>query len=211
MLRFSKWVFVWGVLFVPGGAWAQTAGAALTGRVADAQGQAMRDVKVEARRVEAGTGFSAVTNESGAYRIASLPVGRYVVRFALAGFQSVEVQDVKLHVGQERQLDARLEVAGQRETLTVTAPASALDTQASSSSRTVLEEEVQNLPLNGRQLQNLALLAPGIAAGWNWSTAANRYGKARENLEGAFNVNGARRGRTTSRWMGSRLTCGSMG
>lgn len=192
VLRFSKWVFVWGVLLVPGGAWAQTAGAALTGRVADAQGQAMRDVKVEALRVEAGTGFSAVTNENGAYRIASLPVGRYVVRFALPGFQSVEVQDVELHVGQERQLDARLEVAGQRETLTVTAPSSALDTQASASSRTVLAEEVQNLPLNGRQLQNLALLAPGIAAGWNWSTAANRYGKARENLEGAFNVNGAR-------------------
>ncbi|MBK7928068.1 MAG: carboxypeptidase regulatory-like domain-containing protein [Bryobacterales bacterium] len=157
MLRFSKSVFVWGVLLMPGGAWAQTAGAALTGRVADAQGQAMRDVKVEALRVEAGTGFSAVTNENGAYRIASLPVGRYVVRFALAGFQSVEVQDVELHVGQERPLDARLAVAGQRETLTVTAPTSALDTQASAASRTVLVERA-------------AVAEPGIAGaghcGW---------------------------------------------
>ena len=45
---------------------------------------------------------------------------------------------------------------------------------------------------NSRQLQNLALIVPGVSAGWNLSTAANRYGKARENTEGAFNVNGAR-------------------
>lgn len=191
MLRFSKPVFVCGVLLLPY-AWAQTAGAGLAGRVEDAQGRPVRDVKVEARRSEAGTAFSAATNDSGIYRIALLPVGQYVVRFTRQGFQSIGIRNVQLHVGQERRLDARLAVAGQRETLTVAAPLNALDAQASASSRTVLETEVQNLPLNGRQLQNLALLAPGIAAGWNWSTAANRYGKARENLEGAFNVNGAR-------------------
>jgi outer membrane receptor protein involved in Fe transport len=170
----------------------QTAGAALTGRVEDAQGRAMGAVKVEARRTEAGAGFETTTNDSGVYRMAALPVGRYLVRFTRTGFEHVALENVELHVGQERQLDARLAVAGQRETMTVTAPANLLDAQASASSRVVLEEEIQNLPLNGRQLQNLALLAPGIAAGWNWSTAANRYGKARENLEGAFNVNGAR-------------------
>ncbi|HBY59191.1 MAG TPA: hypothetical protein DEH78_05180, partial [Solibacterales bacterium] len=69
-------MFVLGVLLVPGGAWAQTAGAALTGRVEDAQGRPVRDVKVEALRVEAGTSFSAMTNESGTYRLAPLPVGR---------------------------------------------------------------------------------------------------------------------------------------
>jgi hypothetical protein len=56
----------------------------------------------------------------------------------------------------------------------------------------VNERAVQDLPSDGRQLQNLALLVPGIDVGWNLSTAANRYGKARENTEGAFSVGGAR-------------------
>ncbi len=175
-----------------GVAGAQPAGAVLTGRWEDGQGRGAGGARVEARGLGGGAGLEATTNESGVYRMGGLPVGRYEVRFTLAGFESVVVREVELHVGQERQLDARLAVAGQRETLTVTAPANALDAQGSATSRVVLEEEIQNLPLNGRQLQNLALLAPGIAAGWNWSTAANRYGKARENLEGAFNVNGAR-------------------
>ncbi|MEO7652356.1 MAG: hypothetical protein ABIZ80_17970, partial [Bryobacteraceae bacterium] len=51
---------------------------------------------------------------------------------------------------------------------------------------------IEELPLNGRQLQNLTLFVPGVSGGWNLSTAANRYGKARENTEGAFNINGAR-------------------
>src|SRR5207247_11380062 len=56
----------------------------------------------------------------------------------------------------------------------------------------VNERSIQDLPTDGRQLQNLALIVPGVDAGWNLSTAANRYGKARENTEGAFSVSGAR-------------------
>src|SRR5207237_10355626 len=51
---------------------------------------------------------------------------------------------------------------------------------------------IQDVPTDVLQLQNLALTLPGVSAGWNVSTAANRYGKARENTEGAFNINGAR-------------------
>lgn len=170
----------------------QTAGAALSGQVSDAQGKPVRAVAVEATNVEAGVLFVTSTNERGVYRFSSLPLGRYIVRFSRAGLQSAEIPELELHVGQDRRLDVRLAVAGQKEEITVSASPSSLDAQSSSASRAVLAEEVQNLPLNGRQLQNLALLAPGIAAGWNWSTAANRYGKARENLEGAFSVNGAR-------------------
>ena len=74
----------------------------------------------------------------------------------------------------------------------MTASAVATATETATVSTVIDTRNVQELPLNGRQLQNLALLAPGIAAGWNWSTAANRYGKARENTEGAFVVNGMR-------------------
>jgi hypothetical protein len=77
---------------------------------------------------------------------------------------------------------------------TVDVTASAINTARETATvATVVDmRNIQELPMNGRQLQNLALLAPGIAAGWNWSTAANRYAKARENTEGAFVVNGMR-------------------
>ena len=56
-----------------------------------------------------------------------------------------------------------------------------------------MKRRFKTFPMDGRQLQNLAMLTPEVDAGWNVSTAANRYGKARENTEGAFSVNGARR------------------
>ncbi len=89
-------------------------------------------------------------------------------------------------------MDLTLQPGPVSETLTVEASAAALSTENATAATVVDHKNIAVLPLNGRQLQNLALLAPGIAAGWNWSTAANRYGKARENLEGAFVANGAR-------------------
>ncbi|MBI4907264.1 MAG: TonB-dependent receptor [Acidobacteria bacterium] len=192
MSRFTSWILAVASVLLPVASFAQTTGGALTGEVEDAQGRAVRGATVEATNLEAGARFVATTNDSGVYRFSALPVGRYLVRFSHQGFQSAEIEGVELHVGQDRRADFRLAVAGQKDEITVSDSLSGLDVQTSASSRAVLAEEVQNLPLNGRQLQNLALLAPGIAAGWNWSTAANRYGKARENLEGAFNVNGAR-------------------
>jgi hypothetical protein len=67
-----------------------------------------------------------------------------------------------------------------------------VQTETTAASMVVNERAVQDLPSDGRQLQNLALLVPGIDVGWNLSTAANRYVKARENTEGAFSVGGAR-------------------
>jgi len=74
----------------------------------------------------------------------------------------------------------------------VTAAGSLTQVESALASTVVNQQQIQDLPSDGRQLQNLALIVPGVSAGWNLSTAANRYGKARENTEGAFNVNGAR-------------------
>ena len=155
------------------------------GEVADGQGRAVEGVSVRATHLETRAVFTTETNAVGVYRLAALPVGRFSVVYERAGFRQAGIAALELHVGESRKADVRLTVQEQAFKVTVTATESA-------AARAVLREEMQNLPLNGRQLQNLALLAPGVAAGWNWSTAANRYGKARENLEGAFNVNGAR-------------------
>lgn len=171
---------------------AQMHTAAISGEVTDPQGRGAKDVLVTATRAGASLSSTSETNEQGQFSFAALPVGRYSLRFVKSGFAPVELTEIDLHVGQQRRADVRLALEGSSQSLEVSETLSPIDTQSSTLSRAVLSDEIQNLPLNGRQLQNLALLAPGIAAGWNWSTAANRYGKARENLEGAFNVNGAR-------------------
>ena len=107
-------------------------------------------------------------------------------------FNTNKQRGIVLRVGEELRCDVVLSPGAVEQTLEVSASAVATATETATISTFVDSRNVQELPLNGRQLQNLALLAPGIAAGWNWSTAANRYGKARENTEGAFVVNGVR-------------------
>jgi hypothetical protein len=97
-----------------------------------------------------------------------------------------------LHVRDEILVHFTQETGANREALLITETAPLVQTETSRAATIVDQRAIQDLPSDGRQLQNLALVAPGIDAGWNVSTAANRYGKARENTEGAFSVNGAR-------------------
>ena len=99
---------------------------------------------------------------------------------------------VRLHVGDEIRIDLTLAPGENHETVVIRESAPLVETGTSRAATIVDQHAIQDLPSDGRQLQNLALIAPGIDAGWNVSTAANRYGKARENTEGAFSVNGAR-------------------
>ncbi len=92
----------------------------------------------------------------------------------------------------EVRIDLALAPEGTKETLVVTETVPLAQTETAAASTVVNQEAIEEVPNDGRQLQNLALISPGVSAGWNLSTAANRYGKARENTEGAFTVNGAR-------------------
>jgi hypothetical protein len=135
---------------------------------------------------------TATTNPAGAYRIVGLQAGAHELTVSAPQFSTQNQTGVVLRVGEEFRFDASLKPGPVEQTLEVRASAASTATETATISTVIDTRNVQELPMNGRQLQNLALLAPGIAAGWNWSTAANRYGKARENTEGAFVVNGMR-------------------
>ena len=171
---------------------AQTGSASIRGGVLDPAGRSIAGAQVTLKRLETGAERRTITNWSGAYQFAGLPAGTYALAVTHSGFQQASSRNLELHTDAVLVMDLTLQIGAGSESVDVIAEASALETQSTASSRVVTQSEVESLPLNGRQLQNLALLAPGVAAGWNWSTAANRYGKARENLEGAFVVNGAR-------------------
>jgi hypothetical protein len=166
--------------------------ATVVGTVTDTTGGVIVGAEVTVEHPATGIERPTFTNEAGSYRVPGLPAGLYRVRAALADFKTAESTEFPLHVGQERRVDLRLEPGPISETIAVEATAASAATESATVSTVVDQESIRSLPLNGRQIQNLALLAPGVAAGWNWTTAANRYGKARENTEGAFVVNGAR-------------------
>ena len=180
------------VFLLAGGALRAQDAAAVVGTVTDTSGGVIVGAQVTVQHPATGVNRTTSTNEAGGYRVSSLPAGQYRVSVAFSDFKTAESSEFPLHVGQERRVDLRLEPGAITETVTVEAAAAAAATESGTVSTVVDQASISSLPLNGRQLQNLALLAPGVVAGWNWTTAANRYGKARENTEGAFVVNGAR-------------------
>lgn len=172
--------------------WAQGPTATIVGTVTDSSGAVISGAAVRARNIETGLEQATVTNPSGAYRIIGLQAGGHEVSVSAPQFSTHRQTGIMLRVGEELRFDFALKPGAIEQTLEVTASAVTTATESATVATVIDTRNVQELPLNGRQLQNLALIAPGIAAGWNWSTAANRYGKARENTEGAFVVNGMR-------------------
>src|SRR5947209_4593139 len=154
------------LLLIPAALFAQTGGASLGGRVTDESGAALPGVTVTATNAATGFNRSAVTASDGSYRFPSLPVGTYSVNADLSGFASVTTRSVELNVAQERELNVTLKQAAVKEQITVTASAPLVETTPAVST-VVSQQEIQNLPLNGRQFANLGSLAPGTTLSVN--------------------------------------------
>jgi len=139
---------------------AQGSGTSLAGRVVDDQGAAIPGVTVTATNADTGFQRVTVTESDGSYRFLSLPIGTYSVVAELAGFATVTTQNVVLNVATERNVNIALKQATVSESITVTADAPLVATTAAVGT-VVSQDELENLPLNGRQFANLASLAPG--------------------------------------------------
>lgn len=179
-----------GAITVP--AWGDVSTASVRGTISDPTGGVLIGATVTVRNLDTGVSRSTTTNEVGVFQLLDLQAGHYQVEASQNQFTAAQIKDVILRVGDQVRIDLKLAPAARQEVVEVTEPVPLTQTETATSSTVVNERAIQDLPTDGRQLQNLALLTPGIDAGWNVSTAANRYGKARENTEGAFSVDGAR-------------------
>ncbi len=144
------------------------------------------------RSADDGFERTTISNGSGIYTIPGLQAGRFQVVVRATNFTESRRDNVVLEVAANVRLDFTLALGQAQASIEVNDATPLTQTESSTDSTVINRKAIADLPSDGRQLQNLALLAPGIDAGWNLSTAANRYGKARENTEGAFSVNGAR-------------------
>jgi hypothetical protein len=147
-------------LFMGAMAHAQIDRAELEGTVTDPSGAAVVGASVKV--VALGTGLTQEqrTNSNGYYRFPGLAVGHYTVTVAGTGFKTKSVEGIILRVGQTSTLDVPLEVGGISEKVDVTAPDAPSNRTSAEASTVIDENQIANLPNNGRDWASFTLLAP---------------------------------------------------
>ncbi|MGH9542566.1 MAG: carboxypeptidase regulatory-like domain-containing protein [Terriglobales bacterium] len=135
--------------------------ATLSGIVKDPSGAAVPRAQVTAVKKDSGQTYAATSNRQGFYSIPYLIPGVYQVTVAAPGFAKSIRTDVPLSVAQKQELDFTLRVGGTQQELTVSAAPPVVQTGDASGGTTMDLAQVQNLPLNGRQVYMLLALTPG--------------------------------------------------
>jgi hypothetical protein len=142
-------------------AFAQTS-AGVNGFVLDSSRAAMPDTQVTIINLETGAKREALTNESGGYQFTLLQPGRYSISVRHQGFKRVSRDGIQLEVNQVARVDFSLELGAVTETIEVQAAAPMLESNTSSVGQVIEQKAVSDLPLNGRNFAQLAILGPGV-------------------------------------------------
>lgn len=147
---------------------AQQPVATLTGVVTDPNDAVIPNATVTATNKATNLERAVTSNGDGFYTIANLPAGEYNLKISSAGFKDLLLQSINLNVGQTANLDGRLEPAGITIGLDEYWYAPLIDTETSKVDQVIQTREIENLPLNGRNFLELALLTPGNAPAPNF-------------------------------------------
>jgi hypothetical protein len=135
----------------------------ISGTVRDPQGAAVPKAEVVIQEERTGQSRTVTTDDNGRYSAPSMPVGRYTVSVAPQGFKKTVNSGVDLHISENVVIDLTLEVGQVNEVVTVTSEAAQVETRSGEVSSLVSEKQVTELPLNGRNYAQLALLVPGVS------------------------------------------------
>ena len=150
-------------LFLGVPAEAQVSLATVTGVVADSAEAVIPGASVAITNVETGIETAVETNESGYYTLLSLIPGTYELAVSSDGFRRFVRSNIRLETGQNLRLDVGLEIGAITESVTVTsAPPSINLERGAVKGDVIVHEEIQDLPLPGRDFTNLAFLVPGV-------------------------------------------------
>jgi hypothetical protein len=150
---------------LPAHVFAQAGTSGLTGTVTDPSGTPMDGVQIVV--VDPATGFSreTQTNNTGNYNIPGLRPGTYSVVATRDGFRTFTEPAFRVEVGQIARLDVGLEIGSVTEVVEVTGRAQMLQTEGATLSGVIDSQKIVELPLNGRNFVQLALLVPGVNTG----------------------------------------------
>ena len=157
------WV-VWLLVFFSGAIGvAQVTTGTISGTAQDSTGAVVPGVTVTIRHIDTGLTRTAVSDEAGRYRVSQLPLGNYEVEASVSGFQTEVRKGITLTVGREAVVNLELKVGAVTEKVEVTADAPLVETTNASVAYLVDEKKIRDLPLNGRNYTQLAVLQPGVS------------------------------------------------
>lgn len=156
---------------------AQASFGRLAGSVLDDTGGVLPGATVTLRNERTGQSQTTVSTESGVFLFPQVQPGLYVVTVGLPGFRTAEFTQVEINVGAERSLAVRLEVGPLAETVVVGGGAAAIPTTTPEVSQTVVERQITDLPLDGRNPIELIRLQAGVPGILNRTTTAINGGR----------------------------------
>jgi hypothetical protein len=159
--------------------WAQTPTAQIHGIVLDSQGSVIPSARVVANNELTGEEFTAQSNDTGWYLLRSLPIGNYALAAEVSGFKRYTRTGISLSGGQVARVDVKLEIGSVSESVNVTAALPPVDTSTSTLSTLVDSRRMKDLPLNGRNVLELAALMPGATR-----VASSLMGEQQINVNG---------------------------
>ena len=137
-------------------------GGSLRGTIADNSGAVLPNSSVVLSSDDTGVTFTAPVNGGGEYSFPSVPPGKYTLTVTSAGFTGAKFDNVIIDLNQAKTLPVRLQVGGNNTTVEVTTGAEKIVTQETSVTGLFTANQIANLPLNGRDYQNLVYLSPGV-------------------------------------------------
>ena len=147
----------------------------ISGSITDKSGGVIANATVTVTDTERGLSRTLITDDAGEYVAPNLLPGVYSVRAESKGFTRIERQNLRLEVGKSVRVDLTLQPGEQTTTVTVTEELPLVETTNSTLGGTLSNETINDLPLNGRNYQNLVVLRPGSlfypgGGGWTQST-----------------------------------------
>jgi len=166
----------------------------ILGRVTDPTGAVLPGASISIIDTQRGLTRAVTTDEAGQYNAPTLIPGTYTVRVEFPGFKTLARENVEVQVGQEIRVDLTIEPGAQSETVTVNEAVPLVDTTGSTLGGTLNNADINDMPLNGRNYQNLLNLRPGVViqpggSPWTQSTNNIRPDETAWMLDGIINAN----------------------
>jgi outer membrane receptor protein involved in Fe transport len=154
---------------------AQTTTASFQGTVMDSSAAVLPGAQVTASNVETGLKRTTITNETGRFLLSELPPGSYEITVTLPGFETLVRKGMTLTIGQQANLNLSMNVGAVDQQVVVTGDAPIVETTQSAVAGVVEEKRITELPLNGRDFTQLALVEPAVVSLRN--TGAGEIGR----------------------------------
>ncbi len=179
---------------VPSISLAQDATGRIFGTVYDPQGAVIPGAQVTVTNTATQVARAATSDKDGQFQVLALPIGNYKVTTEHAGFRRVVSDEQKLSINQALRIDIRMQVGAETQTVDVGAEAAPVETVNPTLGQSITGRALTNMPLNGRDMLDLALLQPGVTesnddnyGAGNYSIAGGRSDSVTFLLDGGLN------------------------